>query len=373
PSILNDLIIKKITTPNYNFHVFYYAWYGNPVVNGKYLHWNHRILPKWNAANVSLFNVRHQPPDDIGSTFFPKLGLYSSKAVDIINNHMKQIRNANIGVLALSWYPPGTHDDEGEDMDDLVTNILDHAQLFQLKVCFHIEPFKGRDEKTMRKNIKYIIDKYGSHPAFYRMLHKKSGQHLPIFYVYDSYLIDVKQWKRLLHPRYGGNSTDNISVRGTQYDAIFIGLIVERNHLYSLRDGGFDGYYTYFGSDGFSFGSSLSNWMFLAGQQSELQMFFIPSVAPGYNDEKVRPWNNINTKSRLDGKYYENAFSNAYKSLAEVVSITSFNEWHEGTQIEEAVPNRNNSNFRYLDYSPHDSSYYLAITRKWIDLFSKRK
>lgn len=34
--------------PNYNIHIFYYAWYGNPEHDGKYVHWNHRFLPHWN-------------------------------------------------------------------------------------------------------------------------------------------------------------------------------------------------------------------------------------------------------------------------------------------------------------------------------------
>jgi hypothetical protein len=29
--------------------VFYYAWYGTPEIDGAYMHWNHSILPHWNA------------------------------------------------------------------------------------------------------------------------------------------------------------------------------------------------------------------------------------------------------------------------------------------------------------------------------------
>ncbi len=27
---------------------FYYVWYGEPRVDGAYMHWNHSILPHWN-------------------------------------------------------------------------------------------------------------------------------------------------------------------------------------------------------------------------------------------------------------------------------------------------------------------------------------
>ena len=28
---------------------FYYVWYGTPEIDGAYMHWNHSILPHWNA------------------------------------------------------------------------------------------------------------------------------------------------------------------------------------------------------------------------------------------------------------------------------------------------------------------------------------
>jgi hypothetical protein len=52
----------------------------------------------------------------------------------------------------------------------------------------------------------------------------------------------------------------------------------------------------------------------------------------GYIDTKIRPWNNLNTKERNNGYYYENMFKNAInlKNPSKIISITSFNEWHEG-------------------------------------------
>jgi glycoprotein endo-alpha-1,2-mannosidase len=51
-----------------------------------------------------------------------------------------------------------------------------------------------------------------------------------------------------------------VTVRGTPLDGIFIGLWLEAGHGGDLRQGGFDGFYTYFASTGFSFGSTLSQW-----------------------------------------------------------------------------------------------------------------
>ena len=43
---------------------------------------------------------------------------------------------------------------------------------------------------------------------------------------------------------------------------------------------------------------------------------------------------------------------------SEIVSVTSFNEWHEGSQIESAVKKEG-----YEDYG-NDPDFYLKLTRK---------
>lgn len=45
------------------------------------------------------------------------------------------------------------------------------------------------------------------------------------------------------------------------------------------------------------------------------------------------------------------------------VSITSYNEWGEGTQIEPAVPRDTHQGCQYLSYEPESSFLYMEITR----------
>ena len=86
----------------------------------------------------------------------------------------------------------------------------------------------------------------------------------------------------------------------------------------------------------------------------------------------MRPWNAKNTRSRDGGVYYGKAWSAAIDATKHVIStkgrsaflnsvaITSFNEWHEGTQIEpcEARPG-------FLC----DGEDYLRATRSWAERF----
>ncbi|XP_010897417.2 glycoprotein endo-alpha-1,2-mannosidase-like protein isoform X2 [Esox lucius] len=269
------------------------------------------------------------------------------------------------GVLVLSWYPPGLADDNGEPTEDLVSAVLDAAHRHNLKVAFHLQPYKGRSDHSVHDNIKYIIDRYGDHGAFYKFT-TSTGQVLPFFYIYDSYLTPPESWSELLHP------TGSHSLRDTPYDGVFIALIVEERHKHDILAGGFDGMYTYFASNGFSFGSSHQNWKAAKAFCDDNNLLFIPSAGPGYIDTAVRPWNNHNTRNRVNGRYYETALQAALNVRPEIVTITSFNEWHEGTQIERAVPKKTVTRL-YLDYQPHQPDHYLELTRRWAEQFNKEK
>ncbi|XP_033635560.1 glycoprotein endo-alpha-1,2-mannosidase-like [Asterias rubens] len=359
---LNKFNISAVPLPNYNVHIFYYPWYGNPKFDGRYVHWNHDRLKHWDKKIASKFSTEgHVPPDDVGASFYPALGSYSSRDPYVIDQHMQQMRIAGTGVLVLSWYPPNKYDDAGLPSDDLVPLLLNACHKYDLKLAFHSEPYKNRTELTFLNDLRYIVDTYGNHPALYKYHHK--GVDLPLVYLYDSYLTSPRAWARIL------KKNTPMSIRNTNYDAVIIGLFVEQKHNTELFTGGFDGFYTYFASNLFTFGSHWNNWKFLSTTAKRNSMIFIPSVGPGYDDVAVRPWNAKNTQERRNGEYYKNAFTAAMNYSPPIISITSFNEWHEGTQIESAVP-KHTGKVKYLDYRPNKSNYYLDLTRQLVDKFS---
>jgi hypothetical protein len=126
--------------------------------------------------------------------------------------------------------------------------------------------------------------------------------------------------------------------------------------------GGFDGLYTYdvYAYDGSSFPR-------VCASARKLHLVCAPSVGPGYDarvtgDGRMRP--------RNDGETYDGMWRSALRARADIVTITSYNEWSEGTQIEAA-----GHGGRYESY---DGAYglhgraaqraYVTRTRYWTAL-----
>lgn len=84
----------------YDVHIFYYTWYGNPHMDGKYTHWDHILVPHWDPKIASSYpRGRHMPPEDIGSSFYPELSPYSSRDPDVLESHMEQVGASAAGTV----------------------------------------------------------------------------------------------------------------------------------------------------------------------------------------------------------------------------------------------------------------------------------
>jgi glycoprotein endo-alpha-1,2-mannosidase len=328
-------------------HTFYYSWYGSPEYDAKYAHWNHQIIPHWKDTTWNTAGA-FTGGDNIAANYYPKLGCYSSNDPKIISEHFKLMQKARIGVCVISWWGMESYGDKS------IYKYLEAAQKYGIKIAFHIEPFYKSIEE-LREHLAHIIDRYASHPAIFK------SQNKPLFYMYDSYKIKRDEWSRLL--KYNGD----LSIRNTSMDATVIGLWVGKKDGKFFTKSGFDGFYTYFAIDGFVYGSTTSNWQHLSDFASKHDLIFIPSVGPGYIDTRIRPWNDKNTRSRENGIYYEKMFRSASKLNPDYISITSFNEWHEGTQIEPAIPKKI-SGYTYEDYGDNvDSFFYINKTKDLVD------
>jgi hypothetical protein len=131
--------------------------------------------------------------------------------------------------------------------------------------------------------------------------------------------------------------------------------------------GHFDGVYTYdvvgYGPDTFTR---------LCQQAHALDLLCAPSVGPGYDarastgDPRVKP--------RRDGATYDTMWRCAIAARADLVTITSYNEWHEGTQIEPAAerPGYDSYAGAWGATGAAAESAYLERTAWWTSVFAGR-
>ncbi len=80
------------------------AWI--PDVDGRWLHWNHEILPHWNEQTRRNFPTgpAFHPPDSVHSPFYPSRGCYSVSHAETVLSHMEEMHANGIGVAVVSWW-----------------------------------------------------------------------------------------------------------------------------------------------------------------------------------------------------------------------------------------------------------------------------
>jgi hypothetical protein len=253
--------------------IFYYPWYSNPAKDGDWAHWY----------------VEHDGAPILSTPYFPSRGLYSSSNVKIVAGQMREIAAAGVGTLVVSWWG---FDSPENDRLDLVAQL---ASVQGLDVAVHIEPYRGRTPVHAADDIE--------------RLHEERG--ITDFYVYDADRDPASEWADALA------ALDGVRVFGHT-------TLVGR-----AKASGFDGLYTY---DVVTWNGAL--FRRLCTQAHAAGLLCAPSVGPGYDarlatrHDAVRP--------RNDGQTYDRMWKTALRSKPDLITVTSYNEWQEGTQIEPA-------------------------------------
>jgi glycoprotein endo-alpha-1,2-mannosidase len=294
---------------------FYYPWYGTSGQDGLYQHWS---------------QDGHAPPNDIASSYYPARGLYSSSDKSVVASQMSEIKDAGIDEIAVSWWGRGSAE------DNRLPLVLDEARAAGVAVAAHIEPYGGRSVQSMVADVTYL---------------KSLG--ISTFYIYRALDLPVADWANAHAALHAGGGT----------------FFAQTAMVGAAAAAGFDGIYTY---DIVTFtGNTFAR---ICGEAKKLRLMCAPSVGPGYDAR--RGDGDTRVKPRHNGRTYDAMWRAAIQVHADRVTITSFNEWHEGTQIEPAALPARHGRYRYLSYDgawgTHgiDAEFaYLGRTRYWSDVF----
>ena len=269
-------------------HAAFYLWYGTPEQDGRWRHWDHPTLPHWDAHVNEKYapGVRFDPPVAPHAPFFPERGLYSSADFETTRAQLASLKAVGVDSVMLSWWGRTTvsvpRDSQGVDTDAIIPGVLDAAKQVRrcrrhpvtptlpsprrapprpvtqagIGVSWHIEPYGGRSPRSVLADLRYIHEKYGSHPAIWR----QGPNALPLVFLYDVSFehagVDAESRARMQ----GMWAHTVKSLRGSDADAVLFSLYLDRRDADFIRDVGFDGGYTYFGASGFTEGSTTSHW-----------------------------------------------------------------------------------------------------------------
>lgn len=309
--------IKKVP---HEVLAFYYGWYGNPQVSGHWSHWS-----DVDESNKAIASTTH----------YPQLGPYDSHDPKIVEQQCRWAKDAGVTGFIVSWWAQGDFHDQGMSL------LLDTAQHNGLKITIYYEtvPPRGAPKPEGAVNdLLYILNKYEKHPAWLKVAGK------PVIFVYGRAVgqIGLEGWRSIItevNKQYRGGATfvgDRVSEEAAR---IFDGI-----HTYNptaktagmsadqIRQWAKENY---------------PQWVATAGRD-----IACITIIPGYDDHKLGRKEPRPITDRHEGETYRALWEEAIAAQTDWILITSWNEWHEGSEIEPSVENGNQALSITAEFAP---------------------
>ncbi|RLC43460.1 MAG: hypothetical protein DRH49_01140 [Candidatus Coatesbacteria bacterium] len=285
---------------------FYYPWYGSP--QGEHKRWVHWDPNKKGMASANT----------------PLLGYYDSYSKEVIKKHTEWAKDAGIDGFIVSFWGIA-HDDE------VMKKILEVAEEEDFLVSIYYEP--DRNIKEIKADLKYIFENYCKSEQFVKI------DGLPLIFFYNRCIVSMNltQWERLF---------SDLRREGIRFFSIV-------DDLSGSLLNAFDGVHRY---NPVKLGMDRIGWIYHRARlfTSVNGKVFCATVLPGYDDRNIRKKGFY--ISRDYGRFYRAFWEMALGSDPDIILITSFNEWHEGTEIEPSV--------EYGDKYIKMTSYYSEKFKK---------
>lgn len=240
---------------------------------------------------------------------------YASADPATIERHVTQAQQAGIDALIQSWYGPQERNNQTETN---FRTLLDVAAAKGLRAAVDFEttgPFFP-DQAAVSAALSHLLAVHARHPAYLRYQGK------PVVFFWRQQRFSVEQWagiRRQVDPNHDSLwIAEGVDIA---YQSVFDG-----HHLYSVAWSGDPA-------------GTMQDW---AGRvqaferENGVDRLWVATAMPGYDDTRL-PRANAFAVPRRDGAYYRETWQAAIASRPDMVVITSFNEWLEGTQLEPAT------------------------------------
>ncbi len=328
----------------------YYPWYAAHPVR----HWQ-----QWDRV----------PPVDVAANTMPLLGAYDSRATAVIEQHARWMAEAGVGVINLSWWGVDSFEDRVTPM------VMDVMHAHDIHVAFHIEPYGPPRIDRLADDLLYLIRTYGEQrrwDAFF--LHERAdGTAGPVFKLFETTLpqqtvdchgvvravsdyVQDDVWRRAIERAH--RAVDGMFDRVT--------LLSDTWNAVRARDSGLDGIAVYDSSVereawlGFALAATRLGMPFSMNTNAGLDEIarrglpadsclvprpFVPRIGEiDWSREDDRERAHARAVARIGETLEWTLLLQTHPWLGNVdlgfflVYITSFNEWHEGSQFEPMRP-----------------------------------
>jgi len=274
---------------------FFYPWYRNPAVSGYWAHWEGGSNPPktWSANYIPNY------PD---STWNPSVQLYDSSDTEVLRWQDRAMARAGIDIAVASWWGIGGYE------DDAFAKAIRTCKSVQWCIYYELDGYGNPSPQKIYNDVKYVIDQYGPTNNYAKI----DGKWLVLVYVA------------------GG---DEVANRW-------------RNAKTMLASKGYD---VYLSGDG----ATASETWDSTHSYSPIYYQGLTNTLPNVDDSAwISPgfWG-IGDNPRLERSLSE--FKSAWDNIIansdryRFIFIETWNEWHEGTQIEpgqEIVPDQSGFN-----------------------------
>jgi hypothetical protein len=281
---------------------------------------------------------------DEGYKDYPYLDLYDSRSLSVINQHIEWATDYGIDFFAMSWWGPGSWEDK-----TIRDYYLQAEESSEIKFCIHYESVgclneppgqpidfnsqfdesQTRGEKFL-SDLDYIAENFFNDPRYLKI----NGRPVIIFYSamdYQNASEALAQFKQSMDPQpylIADVIRFESSIENLDWDFLSNFDAITGYNMYTSDQS----MYPYFLSK-------------VAGKYAEFKYYaesyglsFVPGVMPGYDDTIIREGHP--PLDRNSGQFYKDYWQVAIEYLdpdINAIMITSFNEWHEDTQIEPAT------------------------------------
>jgi hypothetical protein len=323
----------------------YYPWYGTSPL----FHWD---------------GSGRTPPVDIAASSMPALGAYDSRSTKVLEQHARWIAESGVGAINLSWWGRDTFEDRA------VPVVMDVMRAHGLFVTFHLEPYGPERGQSLVSDVRYLLREYGERRRWdaFLLLEHADGSIGPVLKTFASMLperqvdcLGVSRPERLYVSDDVGREQISRLRREMAGEFDRFTLLGDSGNVKRTLDCGFDGFAVY---DPYVRPES---WAPIARTFSREDLLFsfpinagfdgieprTPPADPCYRSPQFEPplavrWDieeGLELAHRVSDQRIGESFdetlrlqtdpasSNARRGFF-LVYITSFNEWHEGTQFE---------------------------------------